>query len=109
MTEDQFPVEEPDAVRHDGILADQGQGAAGRGREEPLLQDDTVSGEEEDFLSEQTPHVEKQQGTDAPTLEEAAAATDPGKAPTGEEPGPGDDQSDLGSPLSLFDPDDLER
>ena len=132
MTENQFPDQEPDAVKDDAIFVDQGQGAAssrdagpvsgksdshqdaakdnpGRGREEPLLQDDTVSGEEEDFLSEQTLRDEQQQGTDVPTLEEAAAGTDAGEAPRGEEPGPGDDQSNLGSPLSQFDPDDLER
>jgi len=132
MTENQFPDEEHDAVQADGIHTDQGQGAAssreaspvsgeadspqdaaennpGRGREELLLQDDRVSGEEEDFLSEQTLRDEQQQGTDVPTLEEAAAGTDAGEAPRGEEPGPGDDQSNLGSPLSQFDPDDLER
>jgi hypothetical protein len=132
MTEEQFPDEEPDAVQ-DGMFTDQSPGAAsslepdpvagepdtnpgaaennpGTGRDKPLLQDDTVSGEEEDFLSEQTLRDETQHGTDVPTLEEAAAETDPGEAPTGNEPGPSDDQANLGgSPLSRFDPEDLDR
>ncbi|MCU1565241.1 MAG: hypothetical protein JWQ56_178 [Pseudarthrobacter sp.] len=132
MTEEQFPDEEPDAVQ-DGIFTDHSRGAAsslepdpvagepdthpgaaennlGGGRDEPLLQDDTVSGEEEDFLSEQTLRDETQHGTGVPTLEEAAAETDPGGAPTGNGPVPSDDQANLsGSPLSRFDPEDLDR
>jgi hypothetical protein len=132
MSEEQFPDEEPDAVQ-DGIFTGQSRGAAsslesgpvagepdthpgvaennpGGGRDEPLLRDDTVSGEEEDFLSEQTPGDDTRHGTDVPTLEEAAAETDPGGAPTGIEPGPSDDQANLGgSPLSRFDPEDLDR
>lgn len=81
-----------------------------RGEDNPLLQDDTVSGEEEDFLSEQTLHDEKHHATDVPTLEEAVADTEPGEMPAGEEAGDRNDEADFGgSPLSQFDPEDLEH
>jgi hypothetical protein len=131
MTEEQLPDQAPYTVR-DGVLPDQSPGAASsaerpvsgepdnyprtaetnpdRGQEDPLLQDDTVSGEEEDFLSEQPLHDQTQHATDVPTLEEAVADTEPGEMPTGEEAGDRNDQADLGgSPLSQFDPEDLEH
>jgi hypothetical protein len=132
MTEEQLPDKEPDTVRDGDVLPDQSPGGASsleptasgepdnslgtagtnpdRGQEDPLLQDDTVSGEEEDFLSEQTLHDETQHATDVPTLEEAVAHIDLGEMPTGEETGDRNGQADLGgSPLSQFDPEDLEH
>jgi hypothetical protein len=132
MTEEQLPDKEPPTFQDDDVLPDQSPGGASsleppvsgepdnspgtaetnpdRGQEDPLLQDDTVSGEEEDFLSEQTLHDETQHATDVPTLEEAVADTDLGEMPTGEEAGDRNDQADLGgSPLSQFDPEDLEH
>jgi hypothetical protein len=80
-----------------------------RAEDDPLLQDDTVSGEE-DFLSEQALPAKTRHVKDVPTLEEAAAATDPGEMPSGEEAGNRNDEADLGgSPLSQFDPEDLEN
>lgn len=132
MTEEQLPGKEPYTVRDDDVLPDQNPGgvsyleppASGqpdnppgtaenpdrgqdhRGQEDPLLQDDTVSGEEEDFLSEQTLHDETQHATDVPTLEEAVVHTELGEMPTGDR----NDQAGLGgSPLSQFDPEDLEH
>lgn len=62
--------------------------------------------EEEDFLSEQTLHDETQHATDVPTLEEAVVHTELGEMPTGDR----NDQAGLGgSPLSQFDPEDLEH
>jgi hypothetical protein len=92
MIEDQLPDKEPYTVRDDDVLPDRSPGGASsleppvsgepgnspgtaetnpdRGQEDPLLQDDTVSGEEEDFLSEQTLHDETHHAMDVPTLEE---------------------------------------
>jgi hypothetical protein len=90
MTEEQLPDKEPCTVRDDDVLPDRSPGGASsfeppvsgelgnspgtaetnpeRGQEDPLLQDDTVSGEEEDFLSEQALHDETQHAPDVPTL-----------------------------------------
>jgi hypothetical protein len=131
MTEEQFPHAALHTVR-DGILSDQSPGVTSsserpfsgepdddpgtletnpeRAEDDPLLQDDTVSGEEEDFLSEQALPAKTRHVKDVPTLEEAAAATDPGEMPSGEEAGNRNDEADLGgSPLSQFDPEDLEN
>jgi hypothetical protein len=131
MTEEQLPDQAP-YTRRDDVPTDQSPDAAsalerpvaggpdnypgtaetnpGRGQEDPLLQDDTVSGEEEDFLSEQALHDETQHATDVPTLEEAAAETELGEMPTGEEAEGRNDLADFGgSPLSQFDPEDLEH
>jgi hypothetical protein len=122
MTEEQLPDQARYTDRN-GDLPDQSPGVASslerpvseepdnypgtaqtnrdRGEDDPLLQDDTVSGEEEDFLSEQTLHDETHHATDVPTLEEAVADTEPGEIPTGEEARGRNDQADLGgSPLS---------
>lgn len=131
VTEEQFPDEEPEIVQDDDTLPDQAPGAApsmepdpvsgepdnhpgpaennpDRGREDPLLE--AVSGEEEDFLSEQTLTDDTQRATNAPTLEEAAADVDSGEAPSAEEVEAGDGQAAFGgSPLSQFDPEDLEQ
>lgn len=132
MTEEQLPDKEPYTVRDDDVLPDQSPGGASsleppapaepdnspdtaetnpdRGQNDPLLQDDTVSGEEEDFLSEQTLHDETQHATDVPTLEEAVAHTDLGEMPTREETGDRNDPTDPGgSQLSQFDPEDLDH
>jgi len=128
----QLPGKEPDTVRDDDVLPDQGPGGASsleptasgepdnslgtagtdpeRGQEDPLLQEDTVSGEEEDFLSERTLHDETQHAMDVPTLEEAVAHTDLGEMPTREETGDRNDPTDPGgSQLSQFDPEDLDH
>jgi hypothetical protein len=133
MTEDNLPDEELEVVQDDDILLDQNPGAASsleldpvfgepddypgaaennpdRWQEDPLLQAEAVSGEEEDFLSEQTLRDETQGTTDVPTMGEAAADVDFGEVPTGEEADASDDQANFGgSPLSQFDPDDLEH
>jgi hypothetical protein len=81
-----------------------------RWQEDPLLQEEAVSGEEEDFLSEQTLRDEAQGSADIPTIGEASADVDFGEVPPGEEADASDDQANFGgSPLSQFDPDDLER
>lgn len=133
MTEENLPDEELNVVQDDDILLDQTPGAASsleldpvsgepdsypgaaennpdRWQEDPLLQEEPVSGEEEDFLSEQTLRDETGGTTDSPTIGEAAADVVFGEAPTGEESDASDDDVDFrGSPLSQFDPDDPER
>lgn len=91
-----------------------------RWQEDPLLQGEAVYGEEEDFLSDQTLRDETAQARyesgdeqvppDVPTLGEAAADVDFSEMPTGSETDGSNDSAHLGgSPLSQFDPDDLER
>lgn len=74
-----------------------------------------ISGEEEDFLFDQAvPEESSEKGhksgnDDVPTLEEAADA-DFGKMPADPESNGSSDAEDAGgSPLSRYDPDDLER
>ena len=143
MTEQNLPDDELEVVEENDVLLDQAPGAAAsleldpvsgepdsypgaaennpdRWQEDPLLQDEGVSGEEEDFLSEQTLRDETAQARyeagdeqvppDAPTLGEAAADVDFGEVPTGLEADGSDDEENFGgSPLSEFEPDDLER
>lgn len=133
MTEENLPDEELEVVQDDDILLDETPGAASsleldpvfgepdsypgaaennpdRWQEDPLLQEEAVSGEEEDFLSEQTLRDEARGTADLPTIGEAAADVDFGEVPSGEEADSSDDQANFGgSPLSQFDPDDLER
>jgi hypothetical protein len=90
-----------------------------RWQEDPLIQDEAVSGEEEDFISEQTfrdesaqsrSEAEGQAASATPTLGEAVADVDFGEEPTGLEADASDDEENFGgSPLSEFEPDDLER
>lgn len=96
MTEENLPDEELEVVQDDDVL--------------PLLQEEAVSGEEEDFLSEQTLRDERRGTSDVPAVGEGAAGVDFGEVPPGEEADASDDQANFGgSPLSRFDPDDLER
>lgn len=133
MSEENLPDEELEVVQDDDVLLDETPGAASsleldpvfgepdsypgaaennpdRWQDDPLLQEEAVSGEEEDFLSEQTLRDETQGRADVPTIGEAAADVDFGEVPPGEEADASDDQANFGgSPLSQFDPDDLER
>ena len=143
MTEQNLPDDQLEVVQEDDVLLDQAPGAASsleldpvsgepdsypgaaennpdRWQEDPLLQDEAVSGEEEDFLSEQTLRDEtararyeagdEQVPPDAPTLGEAAADVDSGEVPTGLEADGSDDEENFGgSPLSEFEPEDLEH
>jgi hypothetical protein len=142
MTEQNLPDDELEVVQDDDVLLDEAPGAASsleldpvrgepdsypgaaennpdRWQEDPLLQDEAVSGEEEDFISQQTFRDESAQarseghGQDAsvtPTLGEAVADVDFGEEPTGVEADASDDEENFGgSPLSEFEPDDLER
>lgn len=142
MTEQNLPDDELEVVEENDVLLDETPGAASsleldpvkgepdnypgaaennpdHWQEDPLLQAE-VSGEEEDFLSDQTLRDEtaearyesgdEQVPPDAPTLGEAVADVDFGEDPTGLEADASDDQENFGgSPLSEFDPDDLER
>ncbi|WP_284980001.1 hypothetical protein [Arthrobacter sp. fls2-241-R2A-200] len=89
-------------------------------QEDPLTSDEAVSGEEEDFLSDGKTREQAAQPLtrlgderakpDTPTLEEAAADIDFGEAPTGREADASDEEEEFGgSPLSEFEPDDLEH
>lgn len=143
MTEQNLPDPELDVVQDDDVLLDDAPGAASsleldpvqgepdsypgaaennpdRWQEDPLLQGEEVSGEEEDFLSEQTLRDESAQARyeagdeqvppDVPTLGEAVADVDFGENPAGAEAEASDDAENFGgSPLSEFDPEDLER
>jgi len=91
-----------------------------RWQEDPLLQDEARTDGEEDFPSDQALRDESAQARyrsgdeqvppDAPTLGEAAADVDFGEVPTGLEADASDDEENFGgSPLSEFEPDDLER
>jgi hypothetical protein len=142
MTEQNLPDDELEIVEENDVLLDETPGAASsfeldpvrggqpdsypgaaennpdRWQEDPLLQDE-VSGEEEDFLSDQTLRDDMKATHDGagdelpastPTLGEAVADVDFGEDPTGVEADASDDQENFGgSPLSEFDPDDLER
>lgn len=90
-----------------------------RWQEDPLLQGE-VSGEEEDFLSDQTLRDEtaearfeagdEQTPPYEPTIGEAASDVDFGDPMAAEEVDASDDQANFGgSPLSQFEPEDLER
>lgn len=143
MTEQNLPDDGLEVVQDDDVLLDETPGAASsleldpvrgepdsypgaaennpdRWQEDPLLQDEAVSGEEEDFLSDQTLRDEtaearyesgdEQVPPTAPTLGEAVADVDFGEEPTGLEADASDDEENFGgSPLSEFEPDDLER
>jgi hypothetical protein len=142
MTEQNLPDDELEVVEENDVLLDETPGSASsleldpvtggepdsypgaaennpdRWQEDPLLQDE-VSGEEEDFLSDQTLRDELKATRDGagneppaatPTLGEAVADVDFGEDPTGREADASDDQENFGgSPLSEFEPDDLER
>ena len=144
MTEQNLPDDDLEVVEENDVLLDEAPGAAAsleldpvtggqpdsypgaaednpdRWQEDPLLQGEEVSGEEEDFLSEQALRDEtaearyrsgeEQVPPDAPTLGEAVADVDFGENPAGAEAEGSDDTENFGgSPLSEFDPDDLER
>jgi len=143
MTEQNLPDDDLEVVRDDDVLLDETPGAAAsfeldpvkgepdsypgaaennpdRWQEDPLLQDEAVSGEEEDFISDQTFRDESAQARYAaadrqdvpvtPTWGEAAADVDFGENPGGPESEGSDDTENFGgSPLSEFEPDDLER
>ena len=143
MTEQNLPDDELEVVDENDVLLDETPGAAAsleldpvaagvpdsdpgaaennpdRWQEDPLLQDEAVSGEEEDFLSDQTLRDEMKATSDGagneipaatPTLGEAVADVDFGENPTGPEAEGSDDAENFGgSPLSEFDPEDLER
>ena len=143
MTEQNLPDDELEVVEENDVLLDETPGAAAsfeldpvsgepdnypgaaennpdRWQEDPLLQDEAVSGEEEDFLSDQTLRDEtaearyeagdEQVPPGTPTLGEAVADVDFGENPVGAEAEGSDDTENFGgSPLSEFDPDDLER
>lgn len=143
MTEQNLPDDNLEVVQDDDVLLDETPGAASsleldpvngepdsypgaaennpdRWQEDPLLQGEAVSGEEEDFISEQTfrdetaqaryAADEQQDAPIAPTLGEAVADVDFGENPTGSESDGSDDTENFGgSPLSEFEPDDLER
>jgi hypothetical protein len=142
MTEQNLPDEGLDIVQDDDVLLDEAPGAASsleldpvngepdtypgaaennpdRWQEDPLIQDEAVSGEEEDFITEQTfrdesaqarSEAEGQAASATPTLGEAVADVDFGEEPTGLEADASDDEENFGgSPLSEFEPDDLER
>ncbi|MDQ0673090.1 hypothetical protein QFZ36_000651 [Pseudarthrobacter siccitolerans] len=143
MTEQNLPDDELEVVEENDVLLDETPGAASsleldpvttgqpdsypgaaennpdRWQEDPLLQDE-VSGEEEDFLSDQTLRDDMKATRDGagneqvpattPTLGEAVADVDFGEEPTGLEADASDDQENFGgSPLSEFEPDDLDR
>jgi hypothetical protein len=142
MTEQNLPDDDLEIVDENDVLLDENPGAASsleldpvtggqpdsypgaaennpdRWQEDPLLQDE-VSGEEEDFLSDQTLRDDMKATRDGagdelpattPTLGEAVADVDFGEDPTGPEADASDDQENFGgSPLSEFDPDDMER
>jgi hypothetical protein len=130
MTEQNLPDDELEVVEENDVLLDETPGAASsfeldpvtggepdnypgaaennpdRWQEDPLLQDE-VSGEEEDFLSDQALRDDMKA---TPTLGEAIADVDFGENPAGAEAEGSDDTENFGgSPLSEFDPDDLER
>lgn len=143
MTEQNLPDDELEVVDENDVLLDETPGAAAsleldpvaagvpdsypgaaennpdRWQEDPLLQDEAVSGEEEDSLSDQTLRDEMKATSDGagneipaatPTLGEAVADVDFGENPTGPEAEGSDDAENFGgSPLSEFDPEDLER
>ncbi|MFF2347383.1 hypothetical protein [Pseudarthrobacter sp. NPDC058119] len=143
MAEQNVPDDGLEVVEEEDVLLDASPGAASsleldpvagepdnypgaaennpdRWQEDPLLQDEARTGEEEDFLSEQALRDESAQARyrsgdeqvppDAPTLGEAAADVDFGEVPTGLEADASDDEENFGgSPLSEFEPDDLER
>jgi hypothetical protein len=142
MTEQNLPDEGLDIVQDDDVLLDETPGAASsleldpvngepdtypgaaennpdRWQEDPLIQDEAVSGEEEDFISEQAfrdesaqsrSEAEGQAASATPTLGEAVADVDFGEEPTGLEADASDDEENFGgSPLSEFEPDDLEH
>jgi hypothetical protein len=143
MTEQNLPDDELEVVQDDDVLLDETPGAASsleldpvrgepdsypgaaennpdRWQEDPLLQDEAVSGEEEDFISDQTFRDETaearaaadgpQEPSATPTLGEAVADVDFGENPSGPESEGSDDTENFGgSPLSEFEPDDLER
>jgi hypothetical protein len=143
MTDQNLPDDNLEVVRDDDVLLDETPGAAAsfeldpvkgvpdsypgaaennpdRWQEDPLLQDEAVSGEEEDFISEQVFRDESAQARSAadnrpdvpvaPTLGEAVADVDFGENPGGPESEGSDDTENFGgSPLSEFEPDDLER
>ncbi|MFF1251587.1 hypothetical protein ACFVYC_03725 [Pseudarthrobacter sp. NPDC058329] len=142
MTEQNLPDDGLEIVEENDVLLDETPGAASsleldpvtagepdnypgaaennpdRWQEDPLLQGE-VSGEEEDFLSDQTLRDDLKATRDGsgeeppastPTLGEAVADVDFGEDPTGMEADASDDQENFGgSPLSEFDPNDLER
>lgn len=143
MTEQNLPDDDLEVVQDDDVLLDETPGAAAsfeldpvkgepdsypgaaennpdRWQEDPLLQDEAVSGEEEDFISDQVFRDESAQAGYAagdsrdasatPTLGEAVADVDFGENPSGPESEGSDDTENFGgSPLSEFEPDDLER
>lgn len=142
MTEQNLPEDGLEVVQDDDVLLDETPGAASsleldpvkgvpdsypgaaennpdRWHEDPLLQDEVVSGEEEDSISDQTfrdqtaqaryESGDLQEGWATPTLAEAFAEADFGEDPTGDESGDSDTEDFGGSPLSEFEPDDLER
>lgn len=143
MTEQNVPDDDLEVVQENDVLLDETPGAASsfeldpvsgepdnypgaaennpdRWQEDPLLQDEGISGEEEDFLSDQTLRDEtvraryrsgdEQVPPDAPTLGEAAADVDFGEAPAGLGADASDDEENFGgSPLSEFEPDDPEH
>jgi len=91
-----------------------------RWQEDPMLQEEAAPGGEQDFLSDQALRDEsaearyesgdEQVPPDSPTLGQAAADVDFGEDPTGLEADASDDAENFGgSPLSEFDPNDLER
>ncbi|MDT0194034.1 hypothetical protein Q9R30_01520 [Arthrobacter sp. AB6] len=142
MTEQNLP-DDLEVVQDDDVLLDETPGAAAsfeldpvrgepdsypgaaennpdRWQEDPLLQDEEVSGEEEDFISDRAfrdgsaqarnAADESQEAPIAPTLGEAVADVDFGEHPDGPEAEGSDDTENFGgSPLSEFEPDDLER
>lgn len=141
MTEQNLPDDELEVVEENDVLLDETPGAAAsleldpvhgepdsypgaaennpdRWQEDPLLQGE-VSGEEEDFLSDQTLRDDMKATRDGagdelpavtPTLGEAVADVDFGEDPTGSEADASDDRENFGgSPLSEFEPDDLDR
>ena len=96
MTEQNVPDDELQVVEEDDVLLDETPGAASS------LELDPVSGEPDSY-----PGAAE---NNAPTLGEAAADVDFGEAPTGLEADASDDEENFGgSPLSEFEPDDLER
>ena len=143
MTEQNLPDDGLEVVQDDDVLLDESPGAASsleldpvsgepdsypgaaednpdRWQEDPLLQGEAVSGEEEDVLTDQVLRDEtaearyeagdEQVPPDAPTLGEAAADVDFGEEPVGREADASNDEENFGgSTLSEFEPDDLER
>jgi hypothetical protein len=104
MSEENLPDDNSELAQDDDILLNQSSGNASSPERDP------ASGREEGSRSEQTLQDATQEATDVPTLEEAAANVDPREALRGEEAGPTGDPANFGgSPLSQFDPDDLEQ